>query len=149
MMTYVCGFLFCQTTDEVLLIEKQKPDWQKGKLNGIGGKVEEEEFPHGAMVREFREETGLTVSDWTPFVILNGSGWRVIFFHADIGPNRFYKAETQEEEELVICDFYNLPRSVHWNLRWLIFLALDPDIEESIHITDTSNPQAKPTSNSI
>jgi 8-oxo-dGTP pyrophosphatase MutT (NUDIX family) len=30
---------------EVLLIEKQKPAWQRGKLNGVGGKIEPGENP--------------------------------------------------------------------------------------------------------
>jgi hypothetical protein len=34
----VAGFLFRNNDTEVALIRKNKPDWQKGKLNGIGGK---------------------------------------------------------------------------------------------------------------
>jgi len=37
---YVCGFLFDMAFKHVALINKVRPDWQKGKLNGIGGKVE-------------------------------------------------------------------------------------------------------------
>ena len=41
------------------LIQKKRPAWQAGKLNGIGGKVETTEDSTSAMVREFREETGV------------------------------------------------------------------------------------------
>lgn len=42
-----------------LLVEKQSPEWQKGKFNLIGGKVEEGETLNNAAIREFNEETGL------------------------------------------------------------------------------------------
>ena len=55
---YVLGFAF--TTDgRVALIQKKRPAWQAGRLNGIGGKVEGTEHSAAAMVREFREETGV------------------------------------------------------------------------------------------
>jgi len=45
-------------TNHVLLILKDRPDWQKGRLNLPGGKVEEGETPAQAAVRELKEETG-------------------------------------------------------------------------------------------
>lgn len=39
--TYVCGFLFDRSFENVLLIRKNRPEKQKGRLNGVGGKVEE------------------------------------------------------------------------------------------------------------
>lgn len=56
---YVCGFMFSPTLTQVVLIEKKKPSWQKGLLNGVGGKVEPREEPSYAMAREFKEETGV------------------------------------------------------------------------------------------
>lgn len=43
----------------VLVIEKQKPKWQKNRLNLLGGKVEPGESPSLAAVRELKEESGL------------------------------------------------------------------------------------------
>jgi 8-oxo-dGTP diphosphatase len=40
---YVLGFLFDPSQKDVVLIKKLKPEWQKGKLNGVGGKIEEGE----------------------------------------------------------------------------------------------------------
>lgn len=45
---------------EVLLVLKNKPAWQAGKLNLIGGKLDPGETPIQAAVRELREETGLS-----------------------------------------------------------------------------------------
>jgi 8-oxo-dGTP diphosphatase len=60
MVTYVLGFAFLNGDKDVILIEKTKPDWQKGLMNGVGGKLESyDESSLHAMVREFREETGI------------------------------------------------------------------------------------------
>lgn len=58
--SYVCGFAFSEDGDLVYLIEKKRPNWQLGCLNGIGGGVDIDEEPINAMVREFEEETGVT-----------------------------------------------------------------------------------------
>lgn len=44
---------------EVLLIHKDKPEWQAGRLNLPGGKVEPGELPIATAERELFEETGL------------------------------------------------------------------------------------------
>ncbi len=41
-----------------LLVEKDKPEWQKGRLNLPGGKVEPGESPEQAAARELYEEAG-------------------------------------------------------------------------------------------
>lgn len=69
---YVLGFAFSHTMRSVVLIEKLKPDWQAGKLNGVGGKIEPGENAYDAMAREFFEETGWAISygDWHLFEIM-------------------------------------------------------------------------------
>jgi len=47
--------------DNVLLAIKDKPEWQRGKLNLVGGKIEPGESPSQAAIREVKEETGLDV----------------------------------------------------------------------------------------
>jgi 8-oxo-dGTP diphosphatase len=61
---YVLGFAFNTIGDKVALIRKNKPDWQKGFLNGIGGKIEKDESKRSAMVREFEEECGIKTSTY-------------------------------------------------------------------------------------
>ena len=57
---YVLGFALSGDGNAVLLIKKTKPSWQAGKLNGVGGKVEESDWSiESAMAREFEEETGI------------------------------------------------------------------------------------------
>lgn len=63
---YVVGYCFSPLQLAVALIKKNKPEWQQGKLNGVGGKVEPLESPQHAMAREFYEEAGvlIPISRW-------------------------------------------------------------------------------------
>jgi len=61
---YVVGLIFDESFENILLIRKNRPDWQKGRLNGVGGKVEEQETSYEAMVRECEEECGLLLYNW-------------------------------------------------------------------------------------
>ena len=52
--------------DEVLMLHrvKKKNDINKDKWIGIGGKFEGEESPDECLLREAKEETGLTLTNW-------------------------------------------------------------------------------------
>lgn len=80
MKQYCLGFLFSEY-DHVVLIEKVKPEWQRGLLNGVGGKLEEGESGLVGMIREFEEETGLRFDEWEERIILRGPDW-IIFTYA-------------------------------------------------------------------
>lgn len=127
MQEYVAGFLFRKGKTEVALVEKQKPAWQKGKYNGIGGKIEHtDNHILAAMIREFKEETGETVTDWKLFCELAGKDWVVYFFKSFEGDDK--NLQTIEEERILWCEINDelftkgLP-----NLKWLIPLAMDED----------------------
>jgi 8-oxo-dGTP diphosphatase len=83
---YCLGFLFDEYLDNVVLIKKERPDWQKGKLNGVGGKIEEGEIPAVAMSREFKEETGVVISveNWSLFGSMQGDSWCVHLFATSV-----------------------------------------------------------------
>jgi len=52
--------IFCIASDKhFLLVEKDKPEWQKGKLNLPGGKIEPGETAVQCAIRELAEESGL------------------------------------------------------------------------------------------
>lgn len=64
-MTRMClGFCFNPADNTVLLMRKNRPDWQAGKLNGVGGHVNDGETSRDAMVREFKEETDCAMPDF-------------------------------------------------------------------------------------
>ena len=120
MKRYVLGFLFTPIGG-VWLIYKNKPDWQKGLLNGIGGKIEEGELPYDAMVREFKEEAELEIKDWTEFCILTDNReFEVYCFYAmsDLTP------KTMTDEEVIHVEISSLPSNTITNLNWLIPMAL-------------------------
>ena len=52
--------------DDVLMLHrvKKKNDINKDKWIGIGGKFEKEESPDECLLREAKEETGLTLTSW-------------------------------------------------------------------------------------
>lgn len=135
MKTYVCGFLFMRPIDDeetkVVLIRKNRPEWQAGRLNGVGGKFEEDLDPSlsAAMVREFHEETGALVKDeeWTLFCVYSGGEgddmYRVYFFKAT--PDVFPEVTSKTDEKVEIVSAKNIPQDTIYNLHWLIPLALD------------------------
>ena len=64
-MQYVIVFARCvyKPSEDILIIKKIKPDWMRGRLNLPGGKIEKEETPEEAAIRELEEESGLEVAD--------------------------------------------------------------------------------------
>src|ERR1043165_6200615 len=98
-MNYVVGYAFSPDKKDIALIRKEHPDWQRGILNGIGGKIESFELTKAAkyldfklgnkdwdmkalnttaanlaMSREFEEETGMYFppSAWELFAVVHG-----------------------------------------------------------------------------
>lgn len=53
--------------EEYLMLyrNKKKNDLNEGKWVGVGGKFEEGESPEECLIREVREETGLTLTEYT------------------------------------------------------------------------------------
>lgn len=136
MVNYVAGFLFSKTKQEVLLIEKTKPAWQKGRLNGIGGKIESTDSkPEYAMSREFQEEAGVWISpeNWNLFCIYTWEGGIVNFYYSiDEWSTLYHQVWSASEEEVnwyeVQKIYSGLPTI--YNLKWLLPLALDPSLQE-------------------
>ena len=124
---YALGLLFSEDRSSVVLIRKNRPEWQAGLLNGVGGKVEAGETPLDALVREFREETGVRTSpdQWREFARMHGEDFVVHCFMAfDTGA--WAAARTVTDESIVTPTISCLsPHLCVSNLTWLIPLALD------------------------
>lgn len=124
--TYVVGFLFRNRRTHVALIRKQNPAWQRGKLNGIGGKVEAGETPLDAMIREFKEETGAEFTDWRHYCTLVWREARVHFFVGHCEDMQL-RCTTAEPVDWYGCGQHVVYNEGIKNLRWLIPMALDPN----------------------
>lgn len=75
MREYVLGFCISNHSTApgmVLLVERAEGRYLAGKLNGVGGKIEEHEMPDEAMNREFWEETKIMIQpeDWPHHMII-------------------------------------------------------------------------------
>lgn len=125
-MRYVVGFVFDKPRYNVILIEKRRPTWQAGKLNGIGGHIEPGETALGAMVREAREEAGLVTlpAEWRMVAYLMFPTGSVHFF--DLASNDHYvAARTMTDEPVVRADVpLQWPNRVIANLNFLIPLCV-------------------------
>ena len=62
-LTTLC---YIETKDALLMLHriKKKQDINKGKWIGVGGKFEAGESPDDCLLREVKEETGLTLTRW-------------------------------------------------------------------------------------
>lgn len=139
MQEYTCGFVFDQYYKRVLLIQKQRPEWQKGKLNGIGGKIEFGETPLQAMLREWYEETHFELYEecLTNFatLICQDDTWDkecIIHFYSGSLSNAEFDGflefiETQTYDEEIYCvTVKSLPLlNTLTNLKWLIPMAIN------------------------
>jgi 8-oxo-dGTP diphosphatase len=125
----VAGFLFERQGGDnyrVLLVEKKRPPWQEGLLNGVGGKVEAGEEPLMAMHREFVEETGIKDAyPWRLFCTEVGRDYVVHFYCAFVDEFPDYRAFNDKNEALTDVWPMNDSRDRIGNLRWLIPLACD------------------------
>lgn len=128
---YVLGLLFGPQyggSEEVLLMRKKRPSWMKGKLNGIGGRVEEDESFDVAMSRELREETGLVWEPFRPaFAILKFPKAKSVV--TCFTSNRKYIRSAQSMTDEVV-DRYGYPECLQRkdladHLRWLLPLAVE------------------------
>jgi 8-oxo-dGTP diphosphatase len=143
MTEYVVGFIFppCEAEHlfEVLLVRKTHPEWQNGKLNGVGGAVRPGENALEAMVRETREETGLSVpaEQWECFAVATGSDYRIKFFEttADVS-----KRNAKNKEPVSVYDSEDIldegcGKTIVPDLAWLLPLARDKRVLRPIYYT--------------
>jgi 8-oxo-dGTP diphosphatase len=82
--------------DEILCVEKHRPEWQKGRVNLPGGKIEEGESALDAANRELLEETGLRSSLMVEMGLLIDGESHIHCFLAHIP--RFYEVSPREGE---------------------------------------------------
>lgn len=126
---YVLGFLFNRDLDHVLLIKKQKPSWQKGLLNGLGGLIELKETPDQALIREFKEESGLDISnlDRKYFCSMDSPDYEVFCYYILDKNSTLSDAKSltvEEVNQIKVDDILNYKVKTIRNIQMLINMAL-------------------------
>lgn len=131
-MNYVLGFAFNSDLSQIILINKLRPSWQAGTLNGVGGKIEPGESPLEAMYREFEEETGIICDlwPWIPVCEMRGphkhdpTNWLVIVFATILHNGTFAAARSTTDEKISKVTSVVTPCSLYQpNIPWLVALS--------------------------
>lgn len=136
MQEYVLGFAMNPSRTRVLLLVKETPLWQRGLINGIGGKKEAQESSSQAMQREFREETGLetSVEQWHHFGAMGSEHFRVELFWTTMSEAQLSEHQSLTPERVSLYDFsLLLSHRFHKcmpNLSWILGALLDPELEQ-------------------
>jgi 8-oxo-dGTP diphosphatase len=123
---YVLGFAFCR--DLVLLIRKNKPEWQAGRLNGLGGAIEPGETEQEAMSREFCEESGVRIraQHWRKFLTMEFPDCVIHCFVTWLSETEYHNIRSATAEEVQwVNQHHSILRTPAClsNLRWLIPMA--------------------------
>lgn len=121
----VIGFLYNESRDSVALIRKQRPEWQAGLLNGIGGKVEKNEAVYFTMIREFSEEAGVVIKDWELFCTIISPEYE-LYCYRSFGDLKKVKCMTDEIVELHYLSAIHRLETIP-NLKWLVPLGANRD----------------------
>lgn len=125
MKEWVLTFLFDGSKQNVLLIKKERPEFQKGLLNGIGGSVEPYETYVDAAVRELKEEANIDISGFDLTKIGSfgdGRSWRVVMFKGR-WDGEFSSLTDEQVVKIPVKDLQNMNKMS--NLDWMIPLCLD------------------------
>lgn len=128
MEAYVVGFI--TDNKRVLLMSKNRPKWQEGLFNGIGGKVEKNESPLDAMIREAKEESGLDIQEWNFLEeVAFKNGVKLYIYSAHISNIEIEKYESLTDEKLTLHNKDALPdnlvKDVEYIIKNQVFLPTD------------------------
>jgi 8-oxo-dGTP diphosphatase len=123
---YVVGLDMDLVHNRIALIHKAPGRINGDLLNGPGGEIRPGESPEGAMAREYFEETGVLVIDWTHFASRRFPTTDVtVYFFYHIGQTCF-QVSTQTEEYVAHYRMDILQQEPHLivpDLDWLVPMA--------------------------
>jgi 8-oxo-dGTP pyrophosphatase MutT (NUDIX family) len=129
---------------QILLILKDRPEWQKGKLNLPGGRMEEGETPEEAAKRELHEETGLQAWRMQQMGVMKDRQFTIHCLNAIAETHVELKPREGETEEVMWMPFHEAlaDKRLIPNLR--VIIPLMRCEVDGWTITDSACPEYKP-----
>ncbi|WNL31412.1 NUDIX domain-containing protein [Arcobacter cryaerophilus gv. pseudocryaerophilus] len=116
MMRVVVGII--TDNEEILLLKKNNPDWQKGLYNGIGGKVELNTTPLETIIKKCQEELGANISNWIELDSeISSSGIEIVYFLTTLNEGEIKKLQSQTDERAELFYINNLPTNILQDLK--------------------------------
>ncbi|WP_206193431.1 NUDIX hydrolase [Aliarcobacter cryaerophilus] len=116
MMRVVVGII--TDNEEILLLKKNNPDWQKGLYNGIGGKVELNTTPLETIIKKCQEELGVNISNWIELDSeISSSGIEIVYFLTTLNESEIKKLQSQTDERAELFSINNLPTNILQDLK--------------------------------
>lgn len=136
---YASCLLVDYDEERILLIKKNRPDWQAGKLNIIGGHVEGDKDTSDAAIREVFEEVGIELKNIRYFCLLNTVTpcEAVVYFYVAFCDIETAIQKTDEEPVSMLIE-HAIDMDIIPNLKYLIPLALDNNMPIAIISEETS-----------
>jgi len=128
MKKYTIGILFNESLTQVVMIYKNRPDWQKDNFNFPGGHIENGETSIVCLIREFEEECAIktTIDTWKYIgKITNNKNYYVDVFTAIHNPKEHGFVKTNTDEVVIWIDCNNIPENIVTNVSWLLPFAKD------------------------
>ena len=117
---YVIGLIF-DDKNRILLINKLRPDWQKGYYNGIGGKVEGNETFMKAMIRETKEEANLDIKkNWKLYHKDILANVQINTYYQKISSKEIEKFKSLTDEKVELFEIDKLPTNTLPDIRHMI-----------------------------
>jgi 8-oxo-dGTP pyrophosphatase MutT (NUDIX family) len=122
-------------TGRFVFVKKTRPEWQAGRYNFPGGKLETEDVDiQSAAQREFLEETGVNIPapDWQQIATLAGNDYAVYVMSTN---HSAHGADTQTDEKVGwywVSSIEYAPHLFIENCLWIAGLALDPSANRRV-----------------
>lgn len=123
--TYCLGLAFTPT-GELVVVKKNRPQWQSGLLNAPGGHVEEGETPLESMIREFEEETNILAQAWEQIFTVQFPSAELHVFTTNLSPAQLSDLRSVTDELItVVSPTSIIDRTLPCvgNLPWMVAFA--------------------------
>lgn len=134
-VSYVLGFLYDDS--RVALIQKIKPKWQYGMLNGIGERLSFCEIPTNGMQRKFKEEAGIDLHEdiIERFLTIlrtdseDGNNYNIYVFRAKVDLS---SVKSTTDETICLVDKGSTLAYAAPHMQWIFPMVFDKTIKESV-----------------